>query len=219
MTLLRTAMLVSAFAWLGASAVRAEESPFVRTGVYVGASMLMGVENFDDSVANNLAGGFDLRIGYRATSVFSFEIDGAYLYRFEYAPGQRDLVTHHTTGQPPNLLSSSQEGFETQVSLWQITANIKANGNLARFGENYFLQRFQPYGLFGLGVYNAHYTRFDTFGGDYDNTDAVAKLGVGLDYYVTESIAIALEADYNFLFNGSRRLDYFGFSLGAFYRF
>jgi opacity protein-like surface antigen len=234
MTLLRTVLIASASLWLCAAAVSAqdaeskepkeskepqEQNEFTRTGWYTGLSVMMGVENFQGSSAHDVTGGFDLRVGYRATPIFSFELDTSFLAKFPYEPGQRDITSNLLFGQPPNLLSSHQEGFETEVSIWQLTGNLKASGDLSRFGDGHLMQRFQPFGLLGIGVYNAKYDRLDVYGGPYDNTDAVAKLGAGVDYYLSKRWVIALEGDYNFVFNGSRRLDYFGLALGAYMRF
>ncbi len=68
------------------------------------------------------------------------------------------------------------------IDVWNVTWNAKA-----------FLLtgRWQPYALFGMGVAEAN---LDGPGGSIDENDFAIRVGGGLDFYVTEHVALTVES-------------------------
>lgn len=98
--------------------------------------------------------------------------------------------------------------YDVDVNLWTLTANAQ-----------FFILtgQFQPYVIGGLGLAQAHVDVSP--GGDDDETDAVWRLGAGLDSYVTPNFVIGVEAAYNFGTNDLDDLDYWTLSALFRYRF
>lgn len=95
---------------------------------------------------------------------------------------------------------------DVDVDLWTLTANAQF---FALTGQ------FQPYVIGGLGIAEA--TVDVSPGGDDSETDAVWRLGVGMDSYVTPNFVIGVEAAYNI---GTSDLDDFDYwTLSALFRY
>jgi len=76
-----------------------------------------------------------------------------------------------------------------------------------------------PFLLVGMGAYHLDDSLPPGASGEIDATDFAPRLGGGVDYYLTQSIALTGEVVYVI---GTRRLhdlDYVGISLGLTYRF
>jgi opacity protein-like surface antigen len=192
----------------GVAQADSEQSEYLRRGFYGGLAGVVAIENFDGSGDREQAYGFEMQVGYRATSIFSFEVDLEYAKQFEYEPGEV-------------LNPAGRLGPETVTTLI-ITGNLKANANLESWGVT---PRLQPYGKIGFGGFNARFDADPYDGvGPYDKTDIAMKVGGGVDFYVTRAIVINVEARYNMLlgqdvyldFDG---LDYLAFGFGAQLRF
>ena len=97
---------------------------------------------------------------------------------------------------------------DVDVSMWTLTANAQ-----------FFILtgQFQPYVIGGLGIEEA--TVDVNPGGDDDETDAVWRLGIGMDSYVTPNFVIGAEAAYNFGTNDLDDLDYWTLTALFRYRF
>ncbi len=173
----------------------ADDDEFTRPGFYAGAGAIYALESFSEGDVSNSAGGFDLRLGYRANENFSFEAE------LEWA-GFWDL-----RAQPP-------EEDDARVQLYTLGANVKAAYPLGSSG------RFQPYGLIGFGFYSARLDRGnDANPPSTSVVNGMLKGGVGLDYYLTRHMVIRTEVAYSALFDGRSSFDYMGVGLGLDYRF
>lgn len=74
--------------------------------------------------------------------------------------------------------------------------------------------RFQPYGLIGVGVLSTEIS-----GVDFDEDDAVGRLGFGLEAYLLEKLPFFAEFDYRIPGGDSDELQYSTLQLGALFRF
>ena len=134
-----------------------ESSNYSRSGFYLGVGGLYAMENFDTGR------GVDVDNG----PGFNFRLG----YRFHpniavEAMGERvdDFDLENAIG--------------LNVDTWTGTVNGKA-----------FLltDRFQPYGLLGIGFMRAHSKIRSGFNVDNDDTDLAYRFGGGLDSYITEN--------------------------------
>ena len=93
------------------------------------------------------------------------------------------------------------------LDAWSLTANAKA-----------FLTtgQIQPYLLVGIGVSQAE---LEAFGVSVDATDFVARLGGGVDFYLTESWVLDLEVAYILPTGDIDGTDYISIGAGVQYRF
>lgn len=169
-----------------ATPVRAHDV-YARPGTYVAASATLAIENLEGSSQHDLSAGFQLRLGYRASEIFSTEIEIDYAHGFDDSPGPEDTV-----------------------GIYVLTANLKASAPLGRL---------QPFGLLGLGFSSADFQSSNPLIGRYDSTDGAAKLGLGLDYYLTRYVVLSASGEYNFVFSRGLSLDFMTLGFGAAYRF
>jgi hypothetical protein len=192
---LPSTILVFSLAGVGAAIAEGE---YVQTGPYVGAAFAYGWENFEGSSSFAMSPGFDARLGWRVTEIFSFELEGEFMNEFS---------------------TRSLEVLSHDVRIWSIGGNLKANANLERVS---WLARVQPFGLLGFGFYGSKEEItlpgiIPTFKNDH--YDAMAKIGGGVDVYITPHILLTVDARYNFIFRGNTGLDYISATAGAAYRF
>ncbi len=98
--------------------------------------------------------------------------------------------------------------IDVDVSIWTLTANAQ-----------FFVltDQFQPYVIGGVGIAEAEVDVSP--GGDDSEDDAVWRLGVGMDSYVTPNFVIGVEAAYNFGVDDLDDLDYWTLSALFRYRF
>ncbi len=158
-------------ALLAVPSARADDEPnYARPGFYVGGGATYGFNllesSFDDVLFGNVdvgdTWGFNTRLGYRATSWFSAEAEYEYLNNF---------------GVSVDGVHLADLRAET------ISANVRFTAPL---------RRFQPYLCLGAGA-----TLFDLDdnvlpGPEVDHSSFSGRIGVGLDVYATEHIAIGV---------------------------
>jgi opacity protein-like surface antigen len=152
--------------------------------------------------------GFELRGGYRVLKYFAAEGQIDFLSGFRLRTGDPDVG-------------------DLEIDGTVFTANAK--GYLP-------FERFQPYGLVGLGGMYARVRTAEAVGticspgfygwwcsGVYgqleDGADFVARLGGGFDIFLTENIAINLDASYLLPFDKLSELRYISFNWGAKFKF
>jgi len=89
----------------------------------------------------------------------------------------------------------------------------------AKLYSGVFTGRVQPYVTGGLGI--AHFNSKSRNGSNFDKdgTEFLARIGVGLDVYVTEAIALNVEAVYSRARGSLDGLDFVPILWGAQYRF
>jgi opacity protein-like surface antigen len=179
--------LVSVLVWLcvcAPSSYAGED--YQRPGPYLGIGASYAIENFSlDSDELNLAGalgsglnpkydnsaGVDVQIGYRLDSRFAVEFLYGFLEGFDSHAG----------------------ALASEIDLHLVTLNAKwfPLGELCD-------GRLQPYALAGVGtqIVNSE-VRSSAFEKPYE-TDAgfVGRVGGGIDYYLTESFGVEVEASY-----------------------
>jgi opacity protein-like surface antigen len=94
-----------------------------------------------------------------------------------------------------------------RATVWSLTAN----------GLVYFTTgQFQPYFELGIGVGQGE---LDFRGTNSNTTDAMGRVGLGLDSYVTPNIAIAAEFGYDFGFGDLSNFNYWTMGAQFKYRF
>lgn len=169
----------------------------MRSGFYLGLDGLYVLTNYGGELfvegipggippSSDQSWGIRARAGYRINRIFSAELDGEYVGDARYFPPGPDL----------------------SVSLWSITANLKASADLSRYAA--WLERLQPYGIFGVGGYQASYDG-SVFvmppAAPSTHFDGIMLLGGGVDFYVTRHIVLAFEGRYNFVMQNWTRQD------------
>ncbi len=215
MRVLRLVPLVSgvvALWWMvgPAAAFAEEEADFGRTGFYVGlGGALTHLLDPEGTLEDELSPpapvdtdvkesyGVNARGGYRFHSHFAVEIEGDWHVPFDadFKWGEVEIAT----GKVEPLV---------------FTSNIK--GYL-------FKDRFQPYGVLGIGVMAA-YIEFDDsrdFGLSDDDwyVGFAARFGGGGDLYVTEHIVLNAEIRYVLPTGAAAGLDMISFGWAVQYRF
>jgi len=87
--------------------------------------------------------------------------------------------------------------------------------NFVLAGKFYFSPtRIQPYAIAGIG-----FTEADVHDLDLDEDGTVARIGGGVDIYVTPAVAVFAEGTYNRGFSGLNDLDSYNVMLGLLFRF
>ena len=103
-------------------------------------------------------------------------------------------------------------GFEGSNNPLEVVGNLfTVNGRVYLLTD-----RIQPNLLAGIGFLSAEAS---AFGASIGDTGFAARLGAGVDYYVTENLALALDGSYVFTTGGVDGLDYGSFDWGFRYRF
>jgi hypothetical protein len=157
-------------------------------------------------------------IGYRVAELVAFEVEGEWLF----GSNETDLDVDASTGT-----------HRAEVGdIWTVTANLKVLP---------FDGRFQPFGLFGLGVQHSSLeVEIVTSGltttttpppvvvpadfvlrSNESITDGALRAGIGLDAYATENIVAQVKVGYVLPFSevGDLRTDYVSIQWGLIYRF
>jgi len=218
-----------------AAGVRADEegaaaSRYARSGVYLGLSGAIGVSTVLDNhievtdfrSAQNQRGrrpfsidpsvGLGVRAGYRMHSHLAVEAHFEWMKEFNIAFDDADRTQ-------PNV--SSELG---EIETWTATGNLKA----------YLLTgAIQPYALLGAGlmrfdsVNTAQRTPLGTPGrriftlniSDRDGLGFAARLGAGVEMYVTKDVAIVVGASYVLPAGDAEKFDYVSTEAGLQIRF
>jgi hypothetical protein len=168
--------------------------PYSREGVYVGFGALVAVENFDRDTAVHGTGSSQNVDGKDA---------GGPQVRFGYRYSPRiagEVLFQYYAGFN---LSDDAAGVDDNFDGWSMTLNGKLYA---------FLGRVQPYGLFGMGG-----IAFDKKRGD--DAAFLARLGGGIDFYLTDHVVIDFEAAYAMPAGSLDDLQFATFGLGIQYRY
>jgi opacity protein-like surface antigen len=150
-------------------------STYARTGPYLGIAFAYGIENFDLSdvedafdtdIGTSDSLGLDVRAGYRLHPNFAVEGNFQYFDEFRFDVSGLDIA----------------EG-----EAWSFTGNAKG----------YLLtDRFQPYGILGIGVLQAELGDTIGIGLSEEQAAFMARFGGGLDCYATENVIFNAEFSY-----------------------
>jgi opacity protein-like surface antigen len=144
-------------------------SPQSRQGVYVGIGGLYAMENFDRDAAFN-----------DPTLDIDAEDTGGPQLRLGYRVHPRFAGELLFQYYADFNVSTGDNQIDDDFSGWSLTLNAKAYA---------LLGRIQPYGVLGIGA-----LVFDDKQGSNDGF--LARLGGGLDFYLTESVVLDFEVAY-----------------------
>lgn len=147
---------------------------YARPGAYLGLSGVFALENFRDDAIDVLgsgtdfdeSGGFSGRLGWRANRHLAAEIQHEWIEGFDL---------------------QQFAGDHSEIRTWSTTANLKvylATG------------LFQPYLVAGTGVTRGWVRNSPPGGVDFNEVEFVGRAGAGIDFYVTEALALNFEATY-----------------------
>ena len=171
-------LLVSLLGLALASAAQSHEEewsdsyyPHARKGFYAGLGGLFALENFDRDAAIE-GGNTNLEIG--ADNGGGFGLRGGYRLHPHFAS---ELLFQYYAGFSVNNRSN---GKNDNFNGWSLTLNAKGYP---------LLGRIQPYALGGFGMLGFTEKRGPDFG-------FVARLGGGVDFYLSESVMLSLEGAY-----------------------
>ncbi|MEE8549631.1 MAG: porin family protein [Gemmatimonadota bacterium] len=199
----RASQLAAIGTWLLIS-TPASSQDYARDGFYAGAGVLGGsYTKIDDELEDALAA-----LGYVASidteTAVGFELYGGYRFHPNFA------IEAEFEMLPKADIDLSGFGTFAELETWTLTGNMKA---FALTG------RIQPYALVGIGV--MHVEVDDTVGLGISETEAgfAARFGGGLDFYITENIAVSVGVDYLLPTGDVEDLDYVSFGGGIQYRF
>jgi opacity protein-like surface antigen len=203
--------LVLLVSTIAARAARADDADaFSKNGPYLGIGASYGVPLFEPSLDNAFNGaglsekvsntwGLNARAGYRFHKFLAAEVEYEWLQHF---------------GMRVNGIGLGSVRAQT------ITANLKA---IAPYG------RWQPYVLAGFGATLAKYTETTGSPLNVQPTSYSTRFGLGLDYYLSENIALNLGSEFvvntakmSNDINGdstSRGLDYYSAQGGLVFKF
>ena len=190
---------------LAAAPVAAQDSGFSRPGPYLGVGGSVGFyTELEDDLEETAAAlgyilsadvdhplGVNLRAGYRVEPWLAAEVEWEYL-------SDADIEL---------------EGIAfAEVRTWAFTGNLKI----------FPIQtRLQPFVLVGVGALRQRMKDSLGFGYDESETVAAGRFGGGLDFYLTDSVVLSLDATYLLPagdLNGADG-DYVSIGWGAQYRF
>ena len=188
--------LISSLAFLS-PAFAQDPSIYNRSGVYGGIGGLYAIEDFDNTGTLKFenAPGFNFRLGYRFHPNIAVEAMGERVDAFDL-----DL--------PGSGFSGSGKG---EINTWTGTLN----------GKFFALtERFQPYGLLGIGAMQAEGKASGPGGSaEVDETDLAFRYGAGMDSYITENWVFNLEMSYVRPTGDVDDLNYYSLGGGIQYRF
>jgi len=198
----RTLLLCAAVAMLCGGAVRAEEEgdegdDYSREGFYLGAAGSFSIATqLEDKLGKKFGGSFavDDSLGFHARVGYRLNPHLAFEVHSEWLAG----------------FEASSGSGQADFEVLTITGDF-------RFYP--LTGRWQPFVVAGAGGLIADVTRESGLGLSGDENDFVARVGVGLDYYVTRHIALGLDATYVLPAEDVKEFDYFSLGWGLLYRF
>ena len=188
---------LAAQAWLPIGAPRALAEDYVREGWYLGARGVYAVEDFDiDATADNDFG-FNLFAGYRMLRGLASD------FEFEYV----DAIPARGDPAGPNF----------DVRTFDFAWNFRVYPLAWAFEPSSVFQRVQPYLSAGPSIQWAQLQRLP--GGDRDEGNFAGRLGGGLDFLLTENVALSADAIYTIGTGDVRDFRYLSVGWGFSYRF
>ena len=168
--------------------------PHARAGLYVGMAGVFAPENFDRDAAIE---GVDTNLEIGADDGGGFEVRGGYRLHPNFAG---ELLFQYYAGFSVNNRSN---GENDNFNGWSLTLNAKGYP---------LLGRIQPYGLAGFGTLGFPEKRGPDFG-------FVARLGGGVDFYLSEAWVLTGEAAYMLPAGSIDDYQFATFSFGIQYRY
>ena len=164
-------------------------SRYARPGFYIGAGGLYAIEDFDNTF------GLDFKN--------SPGFNGRLGYRFHPNIAVEAMIER--------VDAFDLKGFNNNVEINTWTGTL--NGKFFALTE-----RFQPYGLLGIGAMRAK-ANLPGSANDYHDTDIAFRIGVGLDSYITENWLVNLEISNVRPTGDVDDINYYSFGGGIQFRF
>jgi opacity protein-like surface antigen len=163
------------------------KTEYWRKGGYASVGALQGFEHFSNLPSGSTGGDSDL----------GFAIRGGWRLDRDVAV---ELTVENATGY-----TVKGGGFDSTIDFWSYGIQ----------GKYYFAdQKFQPYGLVGLGGAHATITN-----GAGSLSGGLIRIGVGTEYYLKKDVALFGEVSYNRLTGDLKHLDHVDLILGVLVRF
>ena len=182
---------------------------------YIGIGGSYAFEDFDvDEVEDALAGissdsdfdfddtwGFNLKAGYHVNNWLSLEFDFDYLSEFD-----------------------ADEDLDVLGIAVDLDADVDVMTYMAVLKFTCALEPLKPFVVIGGGMMDADVdakaSALGVSASDSESeTDTCAKLGLGVDFFATESISIGLEGNYVWGFGDLDEINYYNLTLGLAYHF
>jgi opacity protein-like surface antigen len=168
--------------------------PFAREGVFFGVEALFALENFDtDPLIDNGNSPLDIS----ADDAGGFAIRAGYRIHAVFAA---ELLFQYWSGFEVKERTS---GFDDSFDGWSLMANSK----LYPLGG-----RIQPYAVMGIGA-------LVFTGKEGDDAGFAARMGGGIDFYVSDRFVIDLEMAYMFPTGSIADFQFATFGAGVQYRY
>lgn len=189
-------------------------APAAEKGPYFGIGGTFAKQDFDTGDLDKaLAGsglsadfgdtwGLNVRAGYKFNRYIAAEL------AFDYLPGFDWDVATRVGGTPV------AGKLSVDVMAWTLSAKISP----------FDLQKIKPYVIVGGGIMHASADATVSIPGasassSDDETDICGKIGLGVDYFVTDKVAIGLEGAYWAGFNDLDNIRFYTVTAGVAYHF
>jgi len=199
----RTLLLCAAIVVLSVGPARAQEEDdgggedFAREGVYLGVAGSFAIPTqLEDKLEKRYGESFsvDDSLGFHARVGYRLSPHLAFEVHSEWLSG---------------FEATSSSGY-ADFEVLTITGDFKVYP---------LTGRWQPYLIAGAGGLIADVKEQSGLGVSGDSNDFAARFGIGLDYYVTRSIALVVDASYVLPVEDVNDFDYFSLGWGLQYRF
>jgi opacity protein-like surface antigen len=172
-----------------AGSAKETEPDYGATGFYLGIGAAYAWDQFDQFSTREP----DMAIGFDAWGGYRFLSYLAAELQLEYMNGFD--------------VSYPWYGYYLEGEAVTFTGNLKAYLPLGRF---------QPFLMSGVGL---GFVKFEFGGNDNSDTAFAARFGGGIDFYVTESVALQISSSYVLQTGDLDGLDYVSMTAGLQYRF
>lgn len=168
--------------------------------------------------------GINARVGYRFGRFFSAEAQVEYVKGYETRVELTNIWEVRPPGEGGDFIDEQIAELRNRHAFVTATANGKFTLPTGRF---------QPFALFGMGMFHNHtsnglaiaYTEgqpkatLEEDYGDRSGTAFAIRAGGGVDIYITHELAINFEGTYVQPITRADRLDYLSFGVGLQYHF
>ena len=185
-------------------------------GGYVGIGASYAVENFDVDNANGRsydnAFGLNVRVGYDVKQWLSLEFDFDYLSEFTFSSTQLSTVP---TSEPP----------ATAPTITDRDLTLTTYMMMAKLFPLSDFKTMKPYLTAGAGIMRMDNVAKESYHGHFSvknswsETEACARLGLGIDFAVNDNVTVGVEGSHVWGFGDLDQLGYFNLTLGAAYHF
>jgi len=198
------------------------------SGFYVGIGGSYALEKFEleeteIGIDFTNSWGLNLKAGYGFSEQFALEFNVSYLPSFDWDGTRVGDVTILTQEGEEYLLTNCTFASDSELALMNYALVGKISPDLGS-------QKIRPFVTIGLGYMDAEnditrsisHPDVGTFLSESltdSASDWCLKLGLGMDYYLNDHIALDFEGSYVLGINDVDGLDYFHFTLGIAYHF